>query len=830
MAAWTDSATHGLAGVDRAGSARPPVAGAGQVLPQPLSSFVGREHELAELETLLGQARLVTLTGTGGSGKTRLAIEAARRTAARVGIDSAFVDLAPISDAGLVLATIATALGVRHEPPQTVAEALVARLAASPLLVVLDNLEQLLPGAAHGMSELIEKCPGLRVIATSRVALHVRGEHQYAVDPLAQTDAMTLFAERARSVDSHFRVTKENGTAIAEICRRLDGLPLAIELAAAASNLLSAQALLRRLEERVKLPGSAAVDAPARQRTLRDTIGWSYGLLDPTDQRVFARLSGFVGGFSQASAQATVPDPEDPERIDAIASLERLVDHNLVRATQDAEGEPRFTLLETIREFAVDQMFPEEAERFRERRAAYFVDEIARRTGYGAAPFWPGTVADDLDNVRAVLTWAEARDNREVLLKLAVAMWTVFGVLGHGDEAGHWLHAADRAAATAEPELKAGHLFNLARQELAFGGDRRVARKLLMRALPLSEDAGDTARTIRILVILSHIASDLRDRRTAREYLGRAVARARSLEDPLARVRLAAELAQSGHSVRSVGETKALAQEALEGARALNDPIAATDALLALTYVALAESDASRGILMASEALTIQQKGALDQTDAMAALGLARARAGDFEAARAPLIDALHRARKIRAVWLCLATLEASADWLGAVGYADRACAYWAAIEAIRARTLDRTIGDEMGLFSASRARDRAGLRTGAYDAAKAAGKEMALDDAMAQAIQDLTETNLDRGATSQGVSRGRHDLTAREKEVLQLLAAGWSDGQIAEELFISKKTAAVHVANIKGKLGAGSRVEIATTALELGLVERPKNGQLAGR
>ncbi len=430
--------------------------GAAVLLPQPLSSFVGRERELKELEELIAKVRLLTLTGPGGSGKTRLAIEIARLTSERSPTDMAFVDLASISDPGLVVSTVATALGIRPKAGRSLMEALVEHLAARPVVLVLDNLEQLLPDAATTIAELLGSCPDLRVLATSRAPLHIRGEHQYAVDSLVQAEALLLFVERARSVVSHFALTEDNAAAMTEVCRRLDGLPLAIELAAARSKVMSPQALLRRLEQRVPVPASAAVDAPARQRTLRDTMAWSYSLLHRSDQRVFARLSVFVGGFSGSAVEDIVPDPNDEAPIDVMASIEHLVDHNLVRAVPDAQGEAQFNLLETIRAFAIDQVSPPEAKRLRERHAMYFVQEASRQWDYGVASTWPGRVEDDLDNFRTAWSWAAANGNAEVILKLATAMWAFFAPIGHGEEAGQWLHTAEQATESAEPATTRG--------------------------------------------------------------------------------------------------------------------------------------------------------------------------------------------------------------------------------------------------------------------------------------------------------------------------------------------------------------------------------------
>jgi predicted ATPase/DNA-binding CsgD family transcriptional regulator len=829
MAARMDSPIHPKEGVDGTGSPGRVAAGGGQPLPLPLSSFVGREREIGEVETLLGQARLVTLTGAGGSGKTRLAIEAARRAASSAGVEAAFVDLAPISDPALVKSTVATALGILPVLPQTATEALVEHLRPRRLLLVLDNLEQLLPTGATPVAELLSVAPDLRVLATSRAPLHVRGEHEYRVDPLSEAEAEDLFVDRARAVEPHLALTDEARAAIAQICRRLDRLPLAIELAAAQARLLTAPALLRRLEQGVALPQTAPVDAPARQRTLRDAIAWSYGLLDRTDQVVLARSSGFVGGFTGPAAEASVPDAADDPPIDVPQSLGRLVDYNLLRVASDASGEPRFSLLETIREFARDHVSFPEAERFRERHARFFMEEVVKRTDYGAAPS-PPAIGDDLENVRAALTWAEASGQADLLVRLGIGAWVFFGFVGRADEAGRWLEAAERSSASAEPLVRAALLQHLARHELAFGGDRRSAADLLSRALAILEDSGDAVRATRILELLSHIASDLGDRPIAVERMRQATSQARGLSDRERRARFLAEFAISGTAVYDLAEMKALAEEALHEGRELDDAATLVDALMALGYVALANGEKASATRAFDEALSLHERAIIDPTTTAVALGVARLRFGDVEGSRSLLIDAMRAARRLQVTWVCLTVLEAAADWLGATSNPRSACVLWATIDSVRERTLDRTAGNDMGLFAVPRERDRNALTPAAFEAAIAIGRGMSLDDALAAGILDLSRTDVGSPNPRTAATRRRHDLTEREHEVLQLLAAGRSDGQIAEELFISKKTAAVHVANIKGKLGAGSRVEIVTIAIDQGLVERPGTAQPAGR
>ena len=795
--------------------------GPGPTLPDPLSSFIGRQREIGEVETLLDEARLVTLTGTGGSGKTRLAIEAARRAAMGRGIGSAFVDLAPISDPALIDSTMATALGVRPVPPQTMAGALTERLRARPLLLVLDNLEQLLPAGGTQIVELLTAAAELRVLATSRAPLHIRGEHEYRVEPLVETEAEDLFIDRARSVEPHLALTDKARAAIRTICRRLDGLPLAIELAAAHSRLLTPEALNRRLEQGVALPSTASVDAPARQRTLRDAIAWSYGLLDRPDQLVLARSSGFVGGFSLPAAETCVPDPADDPAIDVTRSLDRLVEHNLVRVAADASGEPRFNLLETIREFARAHLAQPEGEQFRDRHAKFFTEEIVARSDYSVTGPVPRSIGDDLENVRAALALAEANAQSDILVRLGVAAWVVFAS-SHPAEAGRWLEAAERSSTSADPVTQGSLLHHLARHELAFGGDRRHAEDLLSRALAIFEDAGDAVRATKILEQLSHVASDLGDRPTAVERMHQAISQARGLSDRVLRARFLAEMAASGTAVNDLAGMKALANEALRDGRELGDPTTVIDALAALGFVALAEDDPASATRAFEEALTLQPVDRFDETAVVTALGLARLRLGDLQESRSLLVDAMRATLGLQVTFIRLSALEAAADWLGSADIPTRACIYWAAIDAVRERTLDRTSANDLGLFAAPRERDRSALTASDLERATTAGRGMSLDDALAAAIADLLHSDVGAIRRRTGGRRRPQDLTLREQEVLGLLAAGRSDGQIAEDLFISKKTAAVHVGNIKGKLGASSRVEIVTIAIRTGLVAGP--------
>src|ERR687898_98557 len=384
-----EPATQALAAAIRAGRvtsapapSRPPSAPQPQIsvaiapgarLPVPVDALVGREREVAELDRLLTAARLVTLTGPGGIGKTRLAQEAARASSARFPDGVAFIDLAPLRDPSFVLPTIARALGVDETGDRPIHELVVATVGERRLLLVLDNFEHL-TAAATDLAVILTACTRMTVLTTSRVRLRLRGEQEYPVLPLAlpestanrekaslsqlsQVAAIALFARRAMDARPSFALTDQNIDTVVAICRRLDGLPLAIELAAAQVRVLAPAQLLQRLARLLDALGTAAQDVPARQRTLRNAIAWSHDLLSRQEQALFRRLSVFVGGWSLEGAEAITSITGDANTIDTVETLAGLIDHSLVEARQGADdAELRYSMLETIRQFAVEQL------------------------------------------------------------------------------------------------------------------------------------------------------------------------------------------------------------------------------------------------------------------------------------------------------------------------------------------------------------------------------------------------------------------------------------------------------------------------------------------
>jgi predicted ATPase/class 3 adenylate cyclase len=400
-------------------------------LPTVPNAFVGRERELAETSELLARddLRLLTLVGPGGTGKTRLALQLAGNLSERFPGGAAFIQLAHVRDPEIVVPAIAQAFGLRDQPGASALETLIEYLRDKELLLVLDNFEQVL-AAAPALSTLLAEAPGLKLLATSRAPLHLSGERAYRLPQLALADAIELFVERAQAAASDFRLTDENEEAVAEICRRFDGLPLAIELAAPRVRTLTPQALLRRLDQRLPLLTGGAQDTDERQRTLRNTIAWSYDLLLEREQSLFRRLGVFVGGF-RLEAAAAVGDSND-----ALEDLDSLVEKSLLlRLREDSDGEPRFWMLETIREYAREQLEAAgELESAVRRHGAWFAELAERLDAEAETGDQPASVAllvDDYPNLRAAIERAREDRDGELLLRLATALWPFWSTRGY---------------------------------------------------------------------------------------------------------------------------------------------------------------------------------------------------------------------------------------------------------------------------------------------------------------------------------------------------------------------------------------------------------------
>ena len=442
-------------------------------LPKQPTTFIGRERELAEARALLEGSRALTLTGPGGTGKTRLALQVAAESCEAYRDRAVFVALATLEDPSLVASTIAAAIGVQEEAGRPILTSLTERLAGMEVLLVLDNYEQLLV-AAPLVGELVAAGPGVRVLVTSRAPLRVAGEREYEVRPLAlpnmsgaatpeelaESEAVALFVERARAIEPGFALGPENAAAVAAICAALDGLPLAIELAAARVRLLPPQAILERLGTSLPLLTGGPRDRPERQRTLRGAIQWSHDLLDPDGQTMFRWLAAFAGGWTFEAAEA-ICSPAGAAVLDTLETLDALVQHSLARR-DDGTPEPRFRMLQTIREFGLERLAESgEEPEIHERHAQFFLalaeEAAGELTGPGQA-VWLDRLACDHDNLRAALRWSVDADRAETGLLIAAAIWRFWQLRDHLAEGEGWLTEllAAPSAAAATPARTAG--------------------------------------------------------------------------------------------------------------------------------------------------------------------------------------------------------------------------------------------------------------------------------------------------------------------------------------------------------------------------------------
>jgi predicted ATPase/class 3 adenylate cyclase len=651
-------------------------------LPRQPTPFLGRQREVAEVAEILRRddVQLLTLTGPGGSGKSRLGLQAAADLLDDFPDGVFFVPLAALIDSGLVPSAIAAALGVREEGERSITERLQDFLADKQMLLLLDNFEHLL-GATPQMAHLLASCPGLSMLATSRAPLHVRAERQYPVPPLAlpdagsaadldtlaRSEAVQLFVDRAQAARPDFSLTPENGPTVGELVRRLDGLPLAIELAAARVKLLPPAPLLLRLEQRLPLLTGGGNDAPTRQRTLRATIAWSHDLLSPGEQTLFRRLSVFVGGCTVAAVEAVVNPTGD---LDVLEDLAALSDQSLLRPMEEAHGEPRVGMLETIREYAVERLIESgETAVVGEAHSAYFLALAEGAESELTGPdqlVWQNRLTAEHGNLRAALARSIESGAAETSLRLAAALVTFWRTRGHLSEGRNWLEQVLAFPAGDTPELRAKALHGagwLASEQ----GEYPLAVHLLEESratyLQIQDRTGEATATVRLgdtkhrQGALEQAAELLETGRALWRDSGDALGEAGAL-NALGNFAITQENLEGAVTAytealsryRGAGDTRAIAtvlgnlgfvtgrRGDLEGAsrlttesltlfRTLGDAVGSAFALAGLGEIAAAQGDAARAAALFGEALSVAwaqgaQPIVVEQIDQLAELAV----------------------------------------------------------------------------------------------------------------------------------------------------------------------------------------------------------------
>jgi predicted ATPase/DNA-binding CsgD family transcriptional regulator len=782
------------------------------------------------------EVRLITITGPGGVGKTSLALQVAHDLQDAFVDGVFFISLAAISDSTLIIPTIAHSLGVTESPSRLLLESLKEFLRNREALLLLDNFEQVV-SAAPLLSELLSACPGLRMLVTSREALHLRGEQEFLLSPLALPDrpavetllqypSIELFVLRAQAAQHDFQLTNENAAAVAEVCARLDGLPLAIELAAARIKMFPPQAMLGRLQESpLKLLTGGARDLPARQQTLRRAVQWSYDLLDDVEERAFRWLSVFVGGCTLEAAQSVVGSPASMD------ALESLVNKSLLRQTETDDA-PRLTMLETIREFGWEQLTQTaELEAARQAHAAYYVSlaEEAEPQLVGIdQKAWLRRLEVEQDNLRASLHWAVEHHEGEMAQRMAGALQPFWLTRGYWSEGRRWLEEvlAMNLDTVSDPAIQAKVLYRagmLARNQ----GDYARARVLGEECLALYRTLDDQSGLVMALVQLARIGANQDDRQAAEAYLAEAASMVDALPDSVEKAGAHKDmlLATIMSRLPSSPET---AHHLAESVRIHRESDNRAGLAVALTHQAL--QSFMEGEYNLSESLTEEaERIAMDLDDSRvhSRVFLGRVQLnvheGDFAAARRHVEDVLRQEDILRqagnrddhhlASWLFI--LAAILQRQDLVVWSARAYGLAEAWAGSGQSSTELTFLDEwLPLTQGVRAKVRAQLGEEAFDRELAAGRRLTLGDVLAIPHPHA-------GTKASGVAKAPStSLTGREIEVLRLLAQEMSNSEIAERLIVSRRTIDAHLRSIYDKLGVKSRDAAIRVAREQGLIE----------
>lgn len=757
-------------------------------LPTPLTSFIGRQREIARATEIMRRrdVRLVTLHGPGGVGKTRLAIRVANDLVDDFPGGIWFVALAAIRDPTLVASAIAQTLGIQDTGARTLDEGIQAFLGNRRALLILDNFEHVLEAGPLIVS-LLTDCPALTVLVTSRAVPRLSGDHDVAIPPLqapdararrilpelAETESVQLFIERARAARDDFALTDGNADVIAELCRRLDGLPLAIELAAPWLRVLPPEALLARLQQRLPLLTGGPHDQPTRLRAMRDAIGWSYDLLSPDEQSLFRRLAVFIGGCTLEAAKAVAAGPGDLA-IEPIAGIASLVDKSLLRQETGADGQPRFSMLETIREYGLEQLTDcNELEVVRSHHLEHWV-AFAEHV---AAPLYTNPlpllrrVTSERDNLRAAMSWARERADGTALIRVAASLGPYWHLSGQLREGGMWMEQALAFAPDAPAPLRAT-LFREAGEVFRFQGDYERAGVLGRESEALFRAHGDASALAQAIVLLGHVAEDRGD----------------------------------------YAQSLALHQEALDLLLPRSERFWTAIVLRHVGWLSFLCGNVAAAERHLEAALTRfrHEANPFGTAIALSALGEVAFQRGDYARAAALKHERLSNAWD---EWSLRDLLDSLAKIASASGEHERAARLLGAAEAFRERLGIALVPGLAHQAERTAEAMRAALGESAFAAAWEEGRRMSPEEARVEASRVGHEASIPEAPAA------THGLTPRELEVLRLVAQGRSNREIATALYISVPTVKRHTSNILGKLELSSRAAVAAYAHAHGLL-----------
>jgi predicted ATPase/DNA-binding SARP family transcriptional activator/DNA-binding CsgD family transcriptional regulator len=825
-----------------------PSDGAKHNLPSPRNTFVGREQESVEIKRMLAMTSLLSLTGMGGSGKTRLAIEVARELVGSYPDGVWLVELAPLSEEGLVAQEVANALEVQERPGEPLVDTLAEALEAKDALLVLDNCEHLVEGAARMVEALLASRTRLKVVATSREPLGVSGEVVWGVPPLSvpgrrgrQTpdelvgyESVRLFAERALLTEralygsTGFALGPDNASAVAEICQRLEGIPLAIELAAAWVGTLTVKQILERLKASLGLLKGGRTLA-SRQRTLRGAMDWSHELLSESERALFGRLSVFAGGWTLEAAEA-VGVGEGVEEEGVLELLWNLVNKSLVVAEAGTqEPAARYRMLEPIRQYASEKLMEgEEGEQVRRRHATFFlaVAEEAQPELEGPQQVsWTERLETEHDNLRAALSWVLDRGEGELGLRFGGALWRFWVARGYLGEGVGWLQetlaSGDKAASPVRVKVLEGMGWLTQTQ-----GDSEQAEAAYEELLEQSRELDEKGDVATALNSLGNLAAARGDNERARSLLEENMAVLRELDERSTETTLKRHhvlillgllaLHDEGEPARAV----ALWEESLALAREVGDVDRIGTNQMMLGFAAVAQGDYERARTVCEEALALS--GESDSgvrwfvPESLVNRGLAELGQGEHERAAASFSEGLKLAREMGTKLSFPTSLEGMASLAGALKEGTRAARLWGAVEAARRDSGLALSPTERAVHEPYLASARAQSGEEAWEEALIVGRAMSLEEAAEYALSEVgPDSSPSSVSPIPSTDEPTSILTRREREVAALVCRDLTNRQVARELSISERTAANHVAKIMRKLGLSSRTQIASWATE---------------